>query len=94
MRVPSGFVRSWCLASVVLLTLSSCQSFGRGRSTSMPRSEAVCDASPPQPAPEIPATHPEMEAAHRQLQGLYRDEVTKYVESTLCRLKVRAENAR
>ena len=94
MKAWRGFVPSWCLASAALLTLSSCQSFGRDRQTSMPRSEAVCDASPPQPAPEIPATHPELEASHRQLQGLYRDEVTKYVESTLCRLKVRAENAR
>lgn len=84
---------SSCLAIAALLTLSSCASFGRQPLTLTPRSEQVCDRTPPAPIPPIPDTHPELEAGHRQLIGLYRDEIIKFVEETRCRARVRAENA-
>lgn len=54
----------------------------------------VCDRSPPEPLPEIPATHPELEAAHRMLIGLYHAEIVKYLAEVRCRRAVREENAR
>lgn len=78
----------------VTLTLSACGSFGKAQQTPTPRSEAVCDRSPPSPVPEIPATHPELEAAHRMLLALYHAEIIKYLDERRCRLRVREENAR
>lgn len=93
MKAPSGSVLSWCLALAVALTLSSCASFGRPATTLTPRSEQVCDSSPPAPIPPIADTHPELEAIFRQVLGLYRDEVTKHFAEAACKAGVRRENA-
>lgn len=94
MEASRGFAPWWCLLSAVMLTLPACTSFGRGQAPQMPRSEMVCDRSPPEPLPEIPATHPELEAAHRMLIGLYHAEIVKYLAEVRCRRAVREENAR
>lgn len=81
-----------CLALAGLLTLSACASFGRPATQLTPRSESVCDQSPPAPIPPVPDQHPFLEAWARTLAGLYHDEIIKFVESSRCRAKVRAEN--
>lgn len=93
MKAPPASVLSSFLAIAVLSTLSSCASFGRQPTMLTPRSEQVCDPTPPAPVPPIADTHPELEAGHRQLLGLYRDEIIKFLESSRCRAAVRAENA-
>ena len=92
MKALPASARSSCLAIAALLILSSCTSFGRQPATLTPRSEQVCDSTPPAPIPPIADTHPELEAGFRQLIGLYRDEIIKFAESSRCRAQVRAEN--
>lgn len=94
MRASKGSAPLWCLLSAVMLTLPACGSFGTGRQQAMPRSEMVCDRSPPAPMPDVPATHPELEASYRMLQGLYHAEIIKFIEEARCRRAVREENAR
>lgn len=93
MKAKNGSGLSWCLALAALLTLPSCQSFGRPATTLTPRSESVCDQLPPAPVPPIPAVSPEVFAAFRAVLGLYRDEIVKDQAERSCRAAVRAENA-
>ena len=93
MKASNASVLSSCLALAALSTLPSCASFGTHGTGLTPRSESVCDSTPPAPIPPIPDTHPALEAVFRAVLGLYRDEVTKDVEERSCRAKVRAENA-
>lgn len=92
MKAPHASSPWKSLLPAALLTLSACASFGRPATTLTPRSESVCDQTPPAPIPPVPDQHPASEAWARTLIGLYRDEIIKFVESSRCRAKVRAEN--
>lgn len=93
MKVPNASAPSLFLALAALLTLPSCSSFGRPATTLTPRSESVCDQSPPEPLPPIPDEHPGLEAAFRAVIGLYRNEIVKDISDRACRAAVRKENA-
>ena len=93
MKAPNASAPLWCLALAALLTLPSCASFGRPATTLTPRSESVCDQSPPEPIPPIPDEHPGLEAAFRAVIGLYRNEIVKDTSERACRAAVRKENA-
>lgn len=92
MKAPNASAPSLFLALVALLTLPSCSSFGRPATTLTPRSESVCDQTPPEPLPPIPDEHPGLEAAFRAVIGLYRNEIVKDSSDRACRAAVRKEN--
>jgi hypothetical protein len=93
MKAPNASALSLFLALAALLTLPSCSSFGRPVTTLTPRSESVCDQTPPEPIPPIPDEHPGLEAAFRAVIGLYRNEIVKDTSERSCRGAVRKENA-
>lgn len=93
MRASNASAPSKCLLIAVALTLSSCASFGQRATALTPRSESVCDQSPPEPIPPIPDEHPGLEAAFRALIGLYHGEIVKAGVERDCRAAVRRENA-
>jgi len=93
MKAPNASAPSWCLLIAAALTLPSCASFGKPATTLTPRSELVCDQTPPEPLPPIPDDHPGLEAAFREIIGLYRNEIVKDSSERSCRAAVRKENA-
>jgi hypothetical protein len=93
MKAPNASAPLLCLLIAALLTLPSCASFGRPAPTLTPRSESVCDQTPPEPIPPIPDEHPGLEAAFRAVIGLYRNEIVKDTSERTCRAAVRKENA-
>lgn len=93
MKAPNASALSWCLLIAAALTLSSCQSFAPRGTGLTPRSESVCDQTPPEPLPPIPDEHPALEAAFRIVIGLYRNEIVKDSSERSCRAAVRKENA-
>lgn len=93
MKASNASGPSKCLLIAAVLTLSSCGSFGPRVMGPTPRSESVCDQSPPEPIPPIPDEHPGLEAAFRTLIGLYHGEIVKAGVERDCRAAVRRENA-
>lgn len=93
MKASNASAPSWCLLTAALLTLTSCASFGPRGTGLTPRSESVCDQTPPEPIPPIPAEHPGLEAVFRTLIGLYHSEIVKDAVERGCRAAVRRENA-